>query len=59
MIGFTDTFFTIYRNHNQLQYLTINLQPNPSSLKSEDLPHSRSLWFDSILYYVYSPEADP
>jgi hypothetical protein len=35
-------FFTITRNHNQLQYLTINLQPNPSSLTAEDSPHSRS-----------------
>jgi hypothetical protein len=32
---------TISRNHNQLQELTINLQPNPSSLTAEDSLHSR------------------
>jgi hypothetical protein len=34
--------FTITRNHNQLQEITINLQPYPSSLTAEDSPHSRS-----------------
>jgi hypothetical protein len=33
--------FTITRNHNQLQELTINLQPNPSSSTAEDSVHSR------------------
>jgi hypothetical protein len=35
-------YFTITRNRNQLQELTINLQPNPSSLTDEDSIHSRS-----------------
>jgi hypothetical protein len=40
--------------HNQLQELTINLQPNPSSLTVEDSPpsHSRSMigfWFTTGL----------
>jgi hypothetical protein len=34
------TSFTITRNHNQLQELTINLQPNPSFLTAEDPLHS-------------------
>jgi hypothetical protein len=40
MIGFIDSSFTITRNHNNLQNLTINLQPNPSSLTAEDSLHS-------------------
>jgi hypothetical protein len=36
---------TITHNHNQLQKLTINLQPNPSSLTAEVSLHSRSLSF--------------
>jgi hypothetical protein len=44
-IGSLDLFTassTITRNHNQLQYLTLNLQPNPASLTAEDSLHSRS-----------------
>jgi hypothetical protein len=44
-IGWLDlltTSFTISLNHNQLQELTISLQPNPSSLTAEDSLHSRS-----------------
>jgi hypothetical protein len=37
---------TISLNRNQLQELTLNLQPNPSSSTAEDSPHSRS----TILY---------
>jgi hypothetical protein len=33
---------TISVNHNQLQQLTINLQPNPSSLTAEDSLQTRS-----------------
>jgi hypothetical protein len=40
--GFIDHSFTIIRNYNKLQNLTINLPPNPSSLTAED-----SLHFDS------------
>jgi hypothetical protein len=35
--------FAITRNHNQLQELAINLQPNPSSLTAEISLHSLSL----------------
>jgi hypothetical protein len=33
---------TIVLNHNQLQEIALDLQPNRSSLTAEDLPHSRS-----------------
>jgi hypothetical protein len=33
---------TISLNHNQLQELTINLQPKPSSLTAKDSLHSHS-----------------
>jgi hypothetical protein len=56
MIGFIDHSFTITLNHNQLQELTINLQPNSSSWNDEDSLHFRSL---SVLYYFYSLEAEP
>jgi hypothetical protein len=34
--------FTVTRNHNQFQELTVNLQPNPSSLTAKDSLHSHS-----------------
>jgi hypothetical protein len=42
MIAFIDAFFTISLNHNQFQWLTVNIQPNPSSLTTEDSIHCRS-----------------
>jgi hypothetical protein len=56
MTGFIDHSFTITRNHNQLQELTINLQPNPSSWTADDSLHSHS---DSVLYYLHSLEVHP
>jgi hypothetical protein len=56
MIGFIDTFTTTH-NHNQLRYLTQNLQPNPSSLTAKYTVHSHS---DLILFcttYVVSRQA--
>jgi hypothetical protein len=41
---------TISLNHNQLQYLLINLLPNPSSLTVEESPHSHSLSFWLLIY---------
>jgi hypothetical protein len=61
-IGWLDLMtasFTITRNRDQLQELTINLQPNSSSLTDEDSPHSLSLLFDSVLYYLYGLKANP
>jgi hypothetical protein len=55
MIGFIDHSFTITFNYNQLQELTIKIQPNSSSWTAEHSLHSRS---DLILYYLYSLEAD-
>jgi hypothetical protein len=53
VIGFLDHSITITHNNNKLQYLIINLQPNPSSSTAEDLLHSHSLslWFKSELLY--------
>jgi hypothetical protein len=45
MIGFINTFL-----------ITINLQPNASSLTAEDSLHSHS---DSVLYCLHSLEAEP
>jgi hypothetical protein len=43
MIGFIDIFlYILFLNHNQLQELTINLQPKTSALIAEDSLHSRS-----------------
>jgi hypothetical protein len=56
MIGFFDHPFRITHNHNKLQYPTINLQPNTSSLTAEDSIHYD---YDSVLYYLYSLEEDP
>jgi hypothetical protein len=43
--------FTITCNHNQLQDLTINLLPNPSSLTPEDSLRCTSTVTDSLLNY--------
>jgi hypothetical protein len=64
-IGWLDLLtasFTITRNHNQLQYPTINLQPNSSSLTAEDSLHSRSssttdFWVLSLESWVLSLES--
>jgi hypothetical protein len=58
MIGFIHHSFTITHNHNNLQQLTINLQANHTSFTAKDSLHSDSD-SDSVLYYLYSLEADP
>jgi hypothetical protein len=49
-IGWLDLFITPL----QSLVITITLQPNSSSWTAEDSLHS-----DSVLYYLYSLEADP
>jgi hypothetical protein len=52
--------FTVTRNHSQLQGLTINLQPNSSSLTAEDSLHfhalslSLSQFSDKLLIYDWT-----
>jgi hypothetical protein len=59
-IGWLDLLaasFTITRNHNQLQEVTINLQPNPSSLSDEDRPNL-VLWLTPRKTRVMGQECD-
>jgi hypothetical protein len=58
LLDLTTASFTITRNHNQLQELRINLQPNFSSLSTGYSPPSRSRSMtDLIQYHLYNREA--